>query len=239
MNYKYILALLKKNRTGKVIKILKDNIFNWSVSDYVKIFSEISGDIYSNNKMYFDIFYFMMENINIDKRKHIHSYFLIFRYYSQYKCIWKQDHIAMRYMLKIANIPTELAMIETLTHIILKNKNYDVLKYCVSLSSENQRMNIMQNHKLLFGELCENGYIDMLKYIMLPIMINKYPNISPYYNHYYALRYAIEKNNNAQSYILSDEIQERYPELKIDNLSNYHKEKYVKNLKIEDCDSIR
>lgn len=243
MNYKYILELLKRNRTGKVIKILKDNVFDWSVRDYVTLFSEISGDIYSNGKMYFDIFYFMMENMNINKRTHIRDYFLGFGYNTQYRCIWrqkqKQNHDVTRYMLKIVNVPTELALIKTLTYIILKNKNYDVLKYCVSLSSENERMNIIENNELLFGELCEKNYVDMVKYLMLPIIINKYPNICPCYKNHYALRYSVERNNDALEYLLSDEVQEKYPELTIENLSSYHQEKYNENLKNKDYDSNR
>lgn len=58
MNYKYIKYLIKKNRSGKIINLLKSNIHIWSLKDIYYIFT-ISKNLSYN----YHVFYFMIETI--------------------------------------------------------------------------------------------------------------------------------------------------------------------------------
>jgi hypothetical protein len=46
MNYEYITNLLKCNRYGEVIRLLRDNIHTWSMDDYAKVYNKCCGYAY-------------------------------------------------------------------------------------------------------------------------------------------------------------------------------------------------
>jgi hypothetical protein len=154
MNAKYMIKLFESNRTGLIIKLIKDNTHKWSIKNFQDIFN-ITYKI-TNYDTWFNIFYYIIEifyknnniaivksfvfvNINYNAIKHILkkvkdeneklNYYVI-----SFKRGCQCDNLDMiKYIVNCKHIIHDYASIyiNDLNHA-LNNKHYDIVKYVMA-----------------------------------------------------------------------------------------------------------
>lgn len=83
MNVEYVEELLKKNKIGKIIKLMNDNIYNWSASDYEKIFRINKDKI---NHIHLSLYFWYVHNTNIIYMKVLDNISNFKKIYLEYDC---------------------------------------------------------------------------------------------------------------------------------------------------------
>lgn len=151
MNYKYIDYLIEKNRSGKLINLLKSNINNWSLKEIFYVFTRSKYISYN-----YDVFYFMMETIY---KTHNINFFYYYENYSQITEINFIDSLddgyyeIMKYLLRekknVYNLHFQLINAKNLEyvnihkHLIKNHINFNDENYFISICTfTNKKQNI-------------------------------------------------------------------------------------------------
>lgn len=161
MNLEYIKKLIKTNRSGKVIKLMIDNVYNWSIHDFQTI-CKIFSDVYRLKKdwrlflfieKYFSKIHIKgIEIKHANKTKYSIEYWLhnmtnkyeLYNNISTYhmrKCIRNKYSI---FKHCINNININLIILEHILDIAIFAINDKVLKYMYSAKHINMFNKILQ-----------------------------------------------------------------------------------------------
>lgn len=161
MNSKYIKKLLNCNRSGKVIKLMTDNVYNWSIDDYEKILKICTQYCYGYKK-HWRVYYYIIIHIKKYKKDIIteHSYY-------------KKINRTIDYWLYIISKMSELnfSLYENCINVI------GVVKFCLNNTKFSSNIYCTIQKILRYDG---NGYgiynilISVVNYIFRPRNINIY-----------------------------------------------------------------
>lgn len=202
MNYEYIKYLVKKNRSGKIIKLLESNIHNWSLKDIFYIFT-ISKNLSYN----YHVFYFMIETIykchNINFLYDYSSYSNYIRtlfvdslddgYYDIMKYLSKEKHDDFNFYF--TNISSDNLERVNIYKYLIKHYTYGLeINYFSHICSNNNNKQFMEFYmspyirnisKSIKGTIMKNGFSnsvfsgndETVKFLTSQYMYDIYPEI--------------------------------------------------------------
>lgn len=213
MNYYYVERLIDCKRVGKLIKLIKDNEFNWSISDYKYLFSIVMSDDY------YDIFYFLMEIFN--KRKLIENKISMDNIYK----ICNGDNIKIvKHLFSCVEFTKRLSDC-ILTFSFLEDTKYietnNIIK-CISSHEMQIRYNFDVGYSAYFSDTrdfsaaykaLKFGDIKTLKYLLTNNIQQKFPKVILTDDVFILSFIKGNLNNDDMKYIYSSEVQDLYPKI--------------------------
>jgi hypothetical protein len=181
MNHPYIDELITENRTGILIKLIKVNVYKWSVDDFQYIFEQCI-----EHKLY-HIFYFMMDYfvgsdcISFYDNKEFMDYDNIF----VWSCSYGHTDIA-KYLLsdEITNKYPDIDPCADDNEGIMfacLNDHIDMVKYLLSdeVTGKYSDIDPYAQNNCGLRWACKYCRVDMVKYLLLEKVTNNYPKLHP------------------------------------------------------------
>lgn len=224
MNRNYMDELIKRNKCGKIIQLVNNNLFNYSQDDYEYVYNKC---LYSSNEI-INVSIYMLDMkiiLKIFDIKHIEFYFS--RSYDFLKYFFKIDRYNAKNLIEhIPQIHKNDIVLNKflLNEKLIYNKNNEIygntiksIKYI--LTPKITQLYTHKNYSAIFVYLTEysftenikNNYEKITSYLLSPIVREIY-GINPFSNWNRSLKVACKRcNMNKIKYLLSEDMQKNFP----------------------------
>lgn len=158
-NREYIINLMKKRRSGLIIKLIKDNVYMWSLRNVIDLF-KLSLE---RETLSYEIFYYIIEHrINLETlEKHIDKKIIKYEHCDIHESIFEchnmihtRDYKFVKHMEKYKNIKLRLCCTE------LRDEYTYGTEYVVDEDNN-------QSVKFVYIDSDETLHYDLVKYLVL------------------------------------------------------------------------
>lgn len=233
MNRKYILKLIEKRRVGKIIKLIKLNIFNWSIRDFKFILKKsLRHDIPLKKRLH-DLAFFLIDEIYMQKKVILGLKYVNDEMYNPFyigiieliNIMQRQERFIDFDLIKyvVNNMPKIYYEILKLTNVLSLFKyftNNDIYKYFTSKDIQRIFYFTDDNTYDAFYEMIVCGCMQDAEVYFTRDAITRLYDFDPAQKYFSMFRELTEfDKNNALRFLIRDENIFYYPQLELSNIN--------------------
>lgn len=232
MNRDYILKLIEKKRVGKIIKLIKLNIFNWSIRDFKYILKKsLRHDIPLKKRLH-DLAFFVIEEICMQKKVILGLKYVNPKMYNPYYIEVEHlletmqrreeyiDYDLVKYAIsKMSNVDYKILKLTNILSLFEYFTNNDIYKYFTS--KDIQRIFYFTDDKTYnaFYEIITSGNRHDAEVYFTRDAITRLYDFDPAEDYFTMFGELLEFNKNEiLRFLIRDKNLFYYPQLGVDNI---------------------